>query len=120
MNEGPPEFRRQLIELGYDSEPREDGRVVLPYTVRAGRHAGKQLRLGFEVPCDFPRTPPSGPHFAPRLQTINPGAPNHPDRAHESSFGSDWQYWSRPYPGWRGTETVATYLAYVDRLLETA
>lgn len=120
MPEGRQEFERQLRELDFVPESRTDARTVFPYKVRGGRFGGQEIRLGFEVPPDFPRTPPRGPHISPPLLPLNPGAPNHPDRVHPSEFGPDWQYWSRPYPGWKGRETAATYLAYIEHLLSTA
>ena len=125
MAEGREEFVRQLLELGYEllplpPDPAQPGnRVAIEYVVQGGRFAGQTIKLGFEVPPDFPRTPPSGPHVSPRLLPINPGA-NHPDRAAESPFGPDWEYWSRPYRGkWRGREGVSEYLAHIDHLFST-
>ena len=121
MAEGRAEFERQLVELGYELDQRSDGRISFPYEIGSGGcFAGRVLRLGFIVPENFPRETPHGPHFSPKLQSINPSAPNHPDRVHGSEFGEEWQHWSRPYPGWRGTETVATYMAFINRLFDTA
>ena len=114
------EFQEQLTALGFKPDAREDARVSFPYTIPVGRFAGTEVRLGFEVPPEFPRTPPSGPHISPRLQPLNPNAPAHPERVHESPFGSDWQYWSRPYPDWgKDGRTVAAYMAYVRHLFAT-
>lgn len=115
------DFEDQLKALGFQPLARQDGRVSFPYSIPVGRFAGTDVTLGVEVPVDFPRTPPSGPHFTPRLQPINPGAAAHPDRAHESPFGPEWQYWSRPYPGWgRDGRSVASYMAFVRHLFATA
>ena len=119
MVQGRQGFENELREIGYEPEQRQDGRTVFPYIVKSGRFKGQLVQLGFEVPGDFPMTPPHGPHFTPRLQPFNPGAGAHPDRVHESPFGADWQHWSRPPHGWRGKESVATYMSFIDRLFET-
>ena len=95
--------------------------MVIEYVVPGGRFVDQKVKLGFEVPPDFTRTPPGGPHVSPRLLPINPGAPDHPNRAAESpAFGADWEYWSRPYSGkWRGREGVSEYLAHIDHLFMT-
>ena len=114
--EGAEEFSRQLKSLGYAPRSLEGNRIAFRYQPRAGRFKGQKVELGLEIPPEFPRTPPPGLHVTPQLLPLNPGASAHPDRVATSSFGADWQYWSRPFPGWRGREGVATYLAYVDRL----
>ena len=119
MAGGKDEFERQLREMGYEPEPRPDGRTVFAYQIQTGRLAGTAIRLGFVVPPDFSRTPPSGPHVSPQLLPLNPGAPTHPTRVHASDFGSEWQYWSRPYPAWNPRNTAATYLAYMEHLFGT-
>lgn len=62
----------------------------------------KTFRLGFVVGNDFPLTPPSGPHVRARMHPIHPQSDlGHPRGGiHQSEFGSDWQYWSRPFPIW--------------------
>lgn len=120
MAGGREEFERQLVELGYELDARSDKRTSFPYEIKGGSFAGRLIRLGFAVPETFPREIPHGPHFTPRLQPINPSVPTHPNRVHQSEFGPEWQHWSRPYHGWRGTETVATYMAFIDRLFDTA
>ena len=118
--EGKSEFERQLQELGYSPEAQPVGRTAFEYEVPGGRFAGRRIRLGFEVPPDFPRTPPGGPHLCPPLLPLNPNAPDHPARTAVSNFGEDWQYWSRPFPGWKPGSAVARYVAFVGYLLETA
>lgn len=126
MAEGREEFLRQVQDLGYEvlptpPNPDQPGdRVVIGYRVPGGRFADQQIKLGFEVPATFPRTPPSGPHISPRLLPINPSASDHPNKVLESQhFGPDWEYWSRPYRGWRGREGVSEYLTHIDHLFRT-
>ena len=118
--EGVEEFARQLRELGFDVTCRDGNRVTFPHELAGGTRAGAAVTLGFELPPEFPRTPPGGPHLSPRVFPMNPNANAHPEKVLDSGFGPDWQYLSRPYPGWRGRETVATYLAYIERLLATS
>ena len=128
MAEGRDEFARQVQELGYEllptpPDPAQPGnRVAFEYAIPGGRLDGQKIKLGFEVPPDFPRTPPSGPHLSPRLLPLNPGAPDHPQRVAESpNFGPEWEYLSRPYRGtWRGREGAAEYLAHIDHIFRTS
>jgi hypothetical protein len=121
MAQGREEFERQLRELGYSPEPSQpDGRVVFEYTAPRGRFNKQAVRLGFEVPPEFPRTPPPGPHVTPRILPMNPSAASHPEKTNDSPYGGDWQYWSRPFTGWTGRESVAKYLVFVDHLFETS
>ena len=121
MATGPEEFARQLLAMGVQPlTGQAAGHVAFEYDVKGGRFSGKRVALGVAVPPDFPRNPPGGPHVSPKLMPMNPHAPGHPDRTADSPFGSDWQYWSRPYRGkWTGRDAVAAYLAHIDHLFET-
>jgi hypothetical protein len=115
------DFVKQLKGLGYVVEDGKEGRVIIPYTVPLGKFQGQEIKLGFIVPADFPLTPPSGPHVWPRLLPIH-GIGKHPRGGiHESpSFGPEWEYWSRPFPGWGDTDrTVRAYLAHIRNLFAT-
>lgn len=117
---GKAEFARQLQELGYQMSDGGGDRLSFGYGVPCGRYRGHQLRMGFEVPGDFPRTPPHGPHFSPALLPVNTNTDRHPDRVHPSNFGPDWIHWSRPHPSWETTDrSVAAYLAYIKALFCT-
>ncbi len=115
------DFIRQLTELGYAVEELEGNKIAFPYEIPAGRFEGQKIKLGFDVPPDFPLSPPSGPHLTPHLLPINEGAPAHPARVHRSPFGDDWQYWSRPFRHkWAETNrTVKEYMRYIRHLFET-
>lgn len=116
------DFIQQIRDLGYRVEEKGDGRVAFPYTVPMGKFEGKEIMLGFIVPGDFPASPPGGPHVSPRLLPINPGGERHPaERVHESpQFGPEWEYWSRPFPGWAATDrTARAYMAHVRKLFAT-
>jgi hypothetical protein len=117
---GVSEFIEGLEDLGFQARQLEGNRIEVMYSVPCGSFIGREIRLGFEIPGDFPLTPPSGPHISPHLRPMNPGAPGHPDRTADSPFGSEWQYWSRPFPNWAGTDrTVKTYMAHVRHLFDT-
>jgi hypothetical protein len=99
--------------------------VVFDYTVMTGSHAGKQVRLGFIVPPDFPLTAPTGPHVSPRIHAFQSGG-NHPiggilkSPDFEAGAGGEWQYWSRPFNEWGATKkSVATYLSHVWQLWDS-
>jgi hypothetical protein len=120
MGEGRQEFERQLRDLGISPDPElSDSRLSFDYDISSGRFKGQRIKVGVEVPPNFPMTPPGGPHVMPRILPINEGAPNHPDRVAQSPFGDAWEYWSRPFIGWKGTEGVGRYLAFLDYLFDT-
>lgn len=121
MPAGREEFERQLRELGIEpSAGQSDGRIIFDYAVTSGKFAGQQVKIGLVVPPDFARTPPGGLHVCPRLLPMNPNAPDHPNRTADSPFGTEWQYWSRPFRGrWTGRQGVADYLAHIDHLFAT-
>lgn len=85
--------------------------ISFSMAIPAGPRRGKIIRIAFQVPGDFPATPPPGPHVSPRL--------GHPDGAvHASALGADWEYWSRPFPNWTSTDkTASDYMAHIRLLL---
>lgn len=95
-------------------------RVSIDYEVETGKEAGKMFKLGFEVPADFPLTPPGGPHVSPRLHAHRQSGGHPQANIHDSAFGADWQYWSRPFPDWNSSKkSVATYMTHIWRLWDT-
>jgi hypothetical protein len=115
------EFKKELGELGYEVEELDADRVVFPYEIPCGRLTGQTIKLGFAVPGDFPLNPPSGPHVSPRLLPINTSSGTHPTcGVHESPFGADWQYWSRPLSHWAQTKRrVKDVMAHIRHLFDT-
>lgn len=113
-------FTEQLKSLGYQVTE-EPGRVRFPFTILTGKRAGEEITLGFLVAGDFVLTPPSGPHVRPRLLPIHPTPAPHPiGGVHDSPFGAEWQYWSRPIQHWQETRrNGADYMAHIHRLFET-
>jgi hypothetical protein len=113
------DFVDQLRALEYAVEERDENRLAFRYTVGVGKFRGQEIWLGFVVSEDFPLSPPSGPHVSPRLLPLHPGndLPHPLGGVHESPFGPDWEYWSRPFPGWAMTDrTVVTYLGHIRDL----
>ncbi|PSR35707.1 MAG: hypothetical protein C7B44_12810 [Sulfobacillus thermosulfidooxidans] len=98
----------------------QGNKVDFEYIVPLGTFRGRKVRIGFEVPSDFPLVPPGGPHVSPQLIPINQNGATHQTRAHPSSFGADWEYWSRPFANeWNKTDkTVKTYMSYIRKLFD--
>jgi hypothetical protein len=116
------DFVGQLKSLGYVSEDRGNGRITFQYIVPSGRFASQEITLGFIVHDDFNLNPPGGLHVSPRLLPQHPSndLPHPAGGVHESPFGPDWQYWSRPLSHWTQTDrTVRAVLAHVRRLFDT-
>lgn len=113
---GRDKFKDGLEALGYAVELHDPDRVIIPYVVAEGRFAGRQIKLGFQVPQDFEMTPPGGPHISPLLIPINPN-PLDNTRAANSPFGTEWEYLSRPYNQWALKRTVKRYMEYVAHIL---
>ena len=119
--EGREEFARQLRELGIEPTQHEASQLVFPYDIEIGRFASTAARIGLDVPPDFPRTPPGGPHVSPRLIAERGATPGGQGGSNGSAFGNDFEYWSRPYSGWgRDGQNVRAYLAHLRRLFHTA
>lgn len=115
------DFIEQLKALTGEIQDLGDGKVYFNYTILTGSFAGKEIKLGFQVPEDFCVTPPSGPHIFPRLLPNKPGGLHPEGGVYDSPFGQDWHYWSRPIPNWNSTKrTVKDVLAHVRHLFDTA
>ncbi len=120
-------FAEGLRALGYQPStlPQQPNHVLFDYTVESGRHAGRQVRLGFAVPADFPMNPPTGPYVSPEIHTTKPENGPHPThgvqkdqaRVFDNGAGGAWQYWSRPFQDWpRSKRTVAVYMSFIWKL----
>jgi hypothetical protein len=116
---GRDTFKEGLEALGYSVESTDQDKVIVLFVVAEGRFAGKQIKLGLQVPQDFPMTPPGGPHISPQLIPINPGPQDHSRAAQSQPFGPDWEYLSRPFTQWALKRTVKRYMEYVVWLLNT-
>jgi hypothetical protein len=117
------DFERGLGELGYTFERLQAG-IAVDYKIGLGPREGSTIKLGFQVGDDWPLNPPSGPHVRPHLLPFNNTGTHHPTGGvHPSGFGSDWQYWSRPFwasVGWSNTDrSVKTYMRFIANLFAT-
>lgn len=118
-------FIAGLRDLGYEVEllDADGARVAFDYIVETGRHASRQVRIGLEVPADFPATVPGGPHVNPMIHGGTSVGSTHPTSNINPSpnFGPAWEYWSRPFPNWQAEsrKTVATYMAHIWRLWDS-
>ena len=114
---------RELNELGYMPRDRGDGLIDFDYEIEVGPLAGRVVKLGWELPGDWPLMPPSGPRVSPRILPLNSnGELGHPLGAvHEAPrFGPDWEYWSRPCNHWAQTDrTAAVYMCHIRHLFDT-
>ena len=118
---GKDEFVAGLKGMEFEIHDLADNRVAVgKYSIEDGRFKGQVVKVGFEIPLDFPATPPSGPHINPCLIPMNPSGTTHNDKAVPSPLGDGWQYLSRPYPNWPGTKrSMPVYMAHIRQLLET-
>jgi hypothetical protein len=110
-------FAEQLKPLGIEPSVTSEW-VEFTFEVPGGTYAGTTVRMAIQVPPEFPRTPPGGIHFKPRLRPVNAAAGSHPERSHESSRFPEGEYWSRPYQDWAGlkTKTASSYMGHVRNL----
>ncbi len=117
------DFVTELRALGLAVTELGDGRVTFPYEVPVGARAGEAVTLGFVVPGDYNLSCPGGPCVRPRLLPINPdGSKGHPMGAVHPApqFGDDWEYWSRPFPGWgQSARNARAYMAHIAHLFAT-
>lgn len=116
------DFATQLQQEGIAASNLDNGIVTFRFVVPVGPRCGEEIQIGFQVPPDFPMSPPSGPHVSPRILPIHPDqSVGHPiGGVHESPIGPDWEYWSRPFPDWPNTDRNArAYMAHVRHLFAT-
>ena len=115
-----------LRRLGYEPKTYKEQPTYLTFDfeILGGAFVGHKIKVGLNVPVDFPTVAPSGPHFTPAL--ISNDGSGQPPRGgihtnHDPLFkvltGDDWQYWSRPYSGWKApADPVRAYLAHIKNL----
>lgn len=115
------DFIAQLKVMGFEIQDHGDGRISIPFPILVGSKRGTQCRIGFIGCDDFPANPPGTLHVTPCLLPKNSSGGNHPYASvHDSPFGPDWQYWSRPLSHWAGTKkTARDVIAHIQHLLDT-
>lgn len=121
---GPALFKAGLEGMGHEVIDVGGGNLQFSYPVEVGRFQGTTFTLGLLVPPDFPFTPPSGPHVCPHVHPLQSGGAHPAGGIHSSpgysGFGAEFQYWSRPFPGWTGTGRRASdYMAFIRGLWAT-
>ena len=122
MTKSAEAFLAGLMALGYEPVvlAEKPDHVMFEYVVQSGRLAGRKVRLGIVVPGDFPASWPSGPHVSPHIHPLGQSGAHPLSNISASSFGEDWQYWSRPLlltPA--GTMPVGRYLSHIWHLWDT-
>lgn len=114
------DFIAELQALGYSIEELAPDRIVFPFEIPVGSRTGNLVRLGFIVPGDYRATPPSGPHVSPRLFPNRSGGDHPTGGIHDSDFGPDFHYWSRPFNEWaKTTRNASAYMRFIRRLFDT-
>jgi len=116
-SQGRQLFAEQLHELGFEPELVEGSETLISfdYVIPNGPRCGERVRLGLEVPPNFPVEPPHGPHYQP---TILRGR-NIPGAHENMAFGPGWDHWSRPHPRWNLTDrSVKAYMRHLRSLNE--
>lgn len=109
------DFANELKELGFNPIELDSTKVYFEYEIPVGKNIGKKILMGFEVTNDFPMNCPTGPHFkSVGIEGWIEPAQN----IHNSPFGGEWRYWSRPFKHWnRSEKTAKVYLAHIKNLL---
>lgn len=105
---GAAGFLAALADRGYEVAL-QDNFVIFDYTIEVGSRAGQHVKIGLQIPADWPLTPPPGPHVSPKL--------GHPHGAvSKSPLGADWEYWSRPTQNWPVDRSARAYLRHLRTL----
>src|SRR5687768_259867 len=94
--QGADRFAAELRALGYEPERSANGTVCFEYVIENGPWVGRRVRLGFQVPPNFPIEPPHGPCYADAILRGLGITGVHPGHA----IGPAWDHWSRPCEGW--------------------
>jgi len=111
------DFIDQLRALGLHPQELRQDMVGFDYTIPIGKNTGKNVKIAFQVPKDFPMNCPPGPHID-SLDCL--GWVESPRNVHKSPLGPSWRYWSRPFPNWNKTcRTVRVYLSHVRNILNS-
>jgi len=123
VNEGQQRFIEQLRGLDYQPEVKANDIVVFEYTIEVGPLTGAHVHLALRLPPDLPLNPPGGPCVSPRILPLHPDqSVGHPyGGVHQADdIGPDFEYWSRPFPGWSNTiRSAAAYMGHIRNLFAT-
>jgi len=109
------DFISELKALGFIIQEPDTTKIQFEYEIPVGKNIGKKIMIGFDVPADFPMNCPPGPNF--KSAGIS-GWVEPPQNIHNSGFGQEWRYWSRPFPEWNKHEKSAkVYMAHIRNIL---
>jgi len=117
---GKLEILKQLKELNLKAFELENDFVGFYYKIPLGRFKGQEIVVALNAP-QFPNIPPSGPYIKPFLLPINTKGRIHPyGGIHDwKKPTEEFQYWSRPFPGWNNSGmNMKAYLAFLRTLLD--
>jgi len=117
---GRSEFIDELKARVGDVQDHGNGRVSFAFMPEFGRCVGQAFRIGYEIPIDYPASPPSGVHVLPRIFPNCPGTKHPSDGISDSPLGPEWHFWSRSMPHWKETKrSVKDVLDHLWRLFDT-
>lgn len=110
MNDKQSDLLDQLRRLGYEPELVND-RVIFDLEVHTGQCEGKTIRVGLDVPDNWPS---AATHWIHVEGPFTDGGNVHP-----SEIGSAWRKFSRPMNEWRATDRDArTLVGHLHRVFE--
>ena len=77
--------------------------IISDYEIPGGRYSGRVVKVAFPVPKDWPNTPPGGLFVSPNIVPASDmgSIKVHNRRKESADLPGEWQYWSRPIPGWK-------------------
>lgn len=116
---GNQELLDQLKEKGIEAWMHTNNFVCFKFKVPHGRFRGHELEIALQAP-QFPLLPPSGPHIKPHILPISGGGGTHPyGGIHNRRVPTpEFQYWSRPFRGWKSGMNIEDYLAFLRTLFD--
>lgn len=117
---GNTEILNQLKDLKIEVFELEHGYIGFKYKIPIGKFRNQEIVIALNAP-QFPNVPPSGPYIKPFLLPINTSIRVAPlggiHRRNKPT--ADFQYWSRPFPNWNGSEkSMKSYLAFLRTLFD--
>jgi hypothetical protein len=120
---GVSNFIDYVKEKGFSDINIIDDHISFKFPVRSGKYKGQSFLVGVVVPGQYPAIAPSGIHVSPCMHTVQGGGQHpaggiHPSESHSTHFSSvnKWHYWSRPFKGWRSSNSVDDYFRHIKQL----
>jgi len=121
---GPNRLVAELEELGHKPVSTDGAFIHFEFEVPLGPLTDSTIEVGFNVPSDYPVTPPTGIVVSPHLLPICSGGTHPYGGIHQAESGGvnnpAWQYWSRPVHDWhRSTQDASALMGHVRSLFKT-